>query len=185
MRRRAPPQAWEVCSGAGRRPSPTELVLMLGRGCPQASLAGRVLLSLWDEEMGSAVRVGALAGVPSKNNPGPLPTTQMVSSASQPSHLASCLSLFVSPWPPEIQLLLRGMGTELAFDSVVLTPWKENEQDVMPPPTHCSAGPCSKGHELPCNLVLAIPGRPWEQCLGLPVSFIFCLGLSCPQGLPS
>lgn len=152
-----------------------------GEGCPQASLASEVLLSLWDEEMGSAVRVGALAGVPPKDNPGPLPTTQMVSSASQPSHLASCLSFYFTPWSPRESALLQrhGDGADTQHSSTAVANLSDlanhhwlataalahsrlgkrmsrtwcHHLPHLPTTKHCNAGPCFKGYGRACNLI--------------------------------
>ena len=109
------------CAGAGAGAG-------AGVGLPTSQpRRGGVLLSLWDEEVGSAVRMGVLAGVPTKDNPGPLFTTQMVSSASLPSHPASCLSILpplakritdMAPPPPSTAVLvpvLKDVGCLVAL----------------------------------------------------------------------
>ena len=88
------------------------------------------------------------------SNPGPLPTTQMVSSASLQSCPASCLSLLLQPSGHQRHTpLSSGPGTELALISVVLTPWKEEDPDMAPlpllPPSLAVLGPVLKGTGLP------------------------------------
>lgn len=177
------PRAWRVCSGAGslRRPSPPALVL--GRGCPRASTTGWGHCCLWNEEMGSAVRWVPRA------------------SAFHPSGLC-CLSqavcfppfLFPTPWPPEAQLLSRGLGTELALSTVLVTPWKENDQDMAPPPPSTAVRVrVLKGAGCLVALywpLLAVPcgsqeGCPWEEYLDLSVSFIHSLPRTRPSTGPA
>lgn len=141
--------------------------------------------------MGSAVRVGTLAGVPTKGSPGPLPTTRW---PLPPLSQAPCLSLFSIRWSPEAQLPWRGVGTELALNTVVLTPWKGSDVDMAPTPIpkHCLAAPCPEA--VGCLVASPWPllallcgsheGCPWEQRLELPVSFIRGRAHRHPQGLP-
>lgn len=141
------------------------------------------LLSLWNEEMGSAVRWVPRA------------------SAYHPGGLC-CLSqavcfppfLFPTPWPPEAQLLSRGLGTELALSTVLVTPWKENDQDMAPPPPSTAVRVrVLKGAGCLVALywpLLAVPcgsqeGCPWGERLDLPASFIHSLPRTRPSTGPA
>lgn len=140
------------------------------------------------------MREGALAKVPTEDNLQPLAATQMASSASQPSHPASCLSLLLQPLAIRGTALFQRHRDRADAQHCSAYPLERECRDMSPPPRkHFGAGPHPQGCGPPCSLVLAALGNAlllparilWEQRSDLPVSFIRCFAHQCPLCLPS
>lgn len=94
----------------------------------------------------------ALAGMPSTGNLGPLPNTQIASSASQQSCPASCLSLLLQP-------LSRGHKDKADTQLWSAHPLERRRlRHGTTSPKPFGGGPCPKGCGSPHSLVLAAPG---------------------------